>query len=309
MVRTGQVRGEQVQPELGAVGRGLGLLADTWTLLILQRAFLGATRYAEWREALGISDSTLSARLRALVDAELLETTPYREGGRERHGYRLTERGRDVWTLLLTTWDWEKRWTSREVPLPDIVHRACGRPAGVVTCCASCGAPVGPRDTEVRREPGSPGLELLARRHPRRTRGRLPTGGMSFLPGAMEIVGDRWGATVLGAALTGVQSFSCFESVLGISPEVLSDRLRRFVELGVLVRTGEGAYRLTDKGRATFPIHACLVEWSHRWPGEVDGAPIDVTIRHLDCGEVLRVRLQCDRCGAAFTRASVHPGR
>lgn len=294
--------------ELGAVGRGLGLLADTWTLLILQRAFLGVRRYAGWRETLNISDATLSARLRSLVDAGLLATRSYREGGRERREYVLTGRGEDLWKLMIAIWDWESAWVPREVPLPDIVHRRCGEPARLLARCASCGEPVGPQDTEVTRAPGTPGLETLSRRHPRRTRGRLPDDPLSVLPGAMEIIGDRWGATVLGAALTGIRSFSCFAGVLAISPEVLSDRLRRFVALGVLCRTGSGEYRLTDKGRASFPIHACLVEWSHHWLGG-DGAEIDLTIRHLSCGAALALRLDCDRCGGTFDRRSVSPVR
>lgn len=295
--------------ELGAVGRGLGLLADTWTLLILQRAHLGVTRYAGWRETLNISDATLSARLRSLLGAGLLQTHPYREGGRERRGYALTERGADTWKLLLSTWHWEKQWVPREVPLPDIVHRACGEPAGVVLCCAGCGVPVGPRDTEARHDRGRLSLDALARLHPRRTRGRLPDDPLSFLPGAMEIIGDRWGAAVLGAALTGIRSFSSFADELSISPEVLSDRLRRFVELGVLVRSCDTGYRLTDKGLASFPIHACVVDWSHRWLGDEDGASSDLEVRHPACGDRLRVRLDCDRCGRAFDRGSVSPAQ
>ncbi|ANY07494.1 winged helix-turn-helix transcriptional regulator [Pseudonocardia sp. HH130630-07] len=292
--------------DLGAVARGLGLLADTWTLLILQRAFLGTRRYAGWRETLDISDATLSGRLRSLVESGLLTTRPYREGGRERREYALTPRGEDVWKLLISTWDWEKTWVPRDVPLPAIVHRGCGESAGVLLRCAACDAVVGVGDTEVHRTPGAPGPEALPRQHPRRTRGALPVDPLSFLPGAMEIVGDRWGATVLGAALAGIRSFNGFVAELGISPEVLSDRLRRFVELGVLVRRGTGEYRLTDKGRAAFPIHACLVDWSHRWFG-ADGAPIDFVIRHRACGEILVVRLACDRCGLAFDRRSVSP--
>ena len=74
---------------------------------------------------------------------------PYREGGRSRQEYRLTERGADTWRLLLATWNWERDWEPREVPLPAIVHRVCGAATEVVLCCAHCGVPVGPRDTEV----------------------------------------------------------------------------------------------------------------------------------------------------------------
>ncbi|MFP5019907.1 winged helix-turn-helix transcriptional regulator [Pseudonocardia phyllosphaerae] len=298
---------------VGAVGRGLGLLADTWTLLILQRAFLGVTRYAGWRETLNISDATLSARLRSLVEADLLEPRPYREGGRERRGYALTERGGDCWKLLLATWYWEQQWVPREVPLPDIVHRECGAAAGVQLACDHCGERVAFRDTEVWRKPGAPALQLLSRVHPRRTRGRLPSDPLSLLPGAMEIIGDRWGATVLGAGLAGVRSFTAFGDELGISPEVLSDRLRRFIELGVMERgfggtARDGRYRITEKGLASFPIHACLIDWSLRWQ-VADGAEVDLEILHAGCGERLRVRLVCDRCDTPFTRGSVSPGR
>jgi DNA-binding HxlR family transcriptional regulator len=288
----------------GAVGRTLGVLADTWTLLILQRAFLGVRRYAGWRATLNISDATLTARLRSMTANGLLRTSPYRDGGRSRQEYRLTERGRDTWRLLLVTWCWERAWEPREVPLPDVVHRVCGRATDVVVCCRHCGTPVGPRDTEV--DVGPVGGAELARVHPRRTRGRLPTDPLSFLPGAMEIVGDRWGATLLGACLIGLHTFSEFADVMSISPEVLTDRLRRFVEHGVLVRTGQSGYRLTDKGRAAFAIHACLVDWANRWERD-DGAGVDVDVRHRACGHSLEVRLDCAVCGVPFERTEVAP--
>ena len=290
----------------GAVGRTLGVLADTWTLLILQRAFLGVRRYAGWRESLNISDATLTARLRSLTEEGLLSTRPYREGGRARLEYRLTERGRDTGPLLLAIWDWERRWVPREIPLPPIVHTDCGRATELCLSCASCGEPVGPHDTcvEVYRSTVPSGL---ARVHPRRARGRLPADPLSLLPGAMEVVGDRWGATVLGASLLGLRTFSQFEERLGISSEVLADRLRRFVELGVLDRSSDTGYRLTDKGRAAFPIHACLTDWAHNWL-VADGVPSDLEIRHPACGNRLRVRLDCTVCGRPVGRDGVSLG-
>ncbi len=122
----------------------------------------------------------------------------------------------------------------------------------------------------------------------------------------MEIVGDRWGATLLGACLMGLRTFSEFEERLSISPEVLTDRLRRFVEHGVLVRAGQTGYRLTEKGRAAFAIHACLVDWANRWQ-RADGAPVDLDIRHRACGASLGVRLDCAVCGVPFERNEVGP--
>src|SRR4029077_18101381 len=84
---------------LSTIGRALAELADSWTLLILQRAFLGVRRFAGWRDALGISDSVLAGRLREMTAACLLEARPYRDGGRPRSEYRLTPRGLDLWSL------------------------------------------------------------------------------------------------------------------------------------------------------------------------------------------------------------------
>ncbi len=95
-----------VRTEPNALGRALGLLGDEWTLLIVKAALEGARRYGDWKAALAISDAVLSARLRTLVDAEVLRTVPT---STSRHEYALTRRGVELWRLLLAIWDWERR--------------------------------------------------------------------------------------------------------------------------------------------------------------------------------------------------------
>lgn len=287
--------------------RALALLADTWTLLILQRAQLGARRYGQWRETLGISDATLSGRLRSLTAAGLLATRAYRDGGRSRMEYRLTERGLDTWELLTAIWAWERRWVPRETPLPDPVHTVCGQGRDVLLTCGDCHRQVGLRDTGTTLEPGVPLLPARpARLHPRRTRGRLPSDPLSLFPGAMEIVGDRWGAALLSCAALRVRTFSDFQRVLDVSPDVLSDRLRRFVALDVLGPSPRGGYRLTDRGLGTFPILVCLVAWADRWMG-ADGARPGLVIRHLACDTVLRPVLTCAACLEPYERTTLVP--
>lgn len=65
-----------------AVGRILGLLADEWTLLIIQQALLGASRYGEFMQRLPISNTVLSNRLRALTDNDILVRTTYQTTAR-----------------------------------------------------------------------------------------------------------------------------------------------------------------------------------------------------------------------------------
>ncbi|HVL82894.1 MAG TPA: helix-turn-helix domain-containing protein [Pseudonocardia sp.] len=295
---------DPVRPGESGLGRALALLGDSWTLLILQRAFLGVRRYGGWRTELGISDSVLAGRLRALATADVLAPHPYRDGGRTRHEYRLTERGLDLWALLVAIWSWERAWVPRAEPLPDLVHRGCGQRTDVTLTCGGCGAGVTARDTAAVREPGV-ALTAVAppRLHPRRTRGTLPTDQLSWFPGTVEVLGDRWSTCVLGGALLGMRTFGAFRRELDVSPDVLSDRLRRFLAHGILV-SGPDGYRLTRKGLATFPMLAVLVAWGERWLGEPGENP-PLRIVHRCCRAVLDPRLGCRECGAVIARRDV----
>ncbi len=285
---------------LSTIGRALAELADSWTLLILQRAFLGVRRFAGWRDELGISESVLAGRLRDMTAAGLLEVRPYRDGGRTRSEYWLTPRGLDLWTLLVVIWSWERAWVPREVPLPDLWHG--DHTSDVRLVCATCGAEVTARDTTTEQLlPSFAGT--LPRVHPRRSRGALPADPLSTFPGASEVIGDRWGTVLVAGALLGVRSFAEFSRELAVSPDVLSDRLRRFVTLGVL-DAEPGGYRLTDKGRATFPIMALVVAWAERWLGP-EGHPSALRIVHRACGAQLDPRLACVPCGALLERTAV----
>lgn len=280
------------------VGRALAVLGDSWTLLIVQRAFLGVRRFAGWRETLGISDSVLAGRIRELVAAGVLEPVPYRDGGRTRQEYRLGPRGVDLWSLLVSIWSWERRWVPREVPLPDLVH--AGHRTDVVLTCGACGAPVTAHDTVTARlSDGFAGS--LPRLHPRRSRGALPSDPLSAFPGALEVLGDRWGTAVVAGALLGLRTFGEFTRELDVSPDVLSDRLRRFVAHDVLAPGSEG-YRLTAKGRATFPIMVGLVAWGDRWYGD---HPPALRIEHRACGAELSPVLGCATCAEPLERTTI----
>ena len=224
----------------------------------------------------------------------------YRDGGRTRFEYRLTPRGLDLWSLLVAIWWWERAWVPRDVPLPGLWHG--GHACPVTLVCGGCRAVVTARDTTTERLlPSFAGT--LPRLHPRRSRGALPADPLSTFPGASEVIGDRWGTVVVAGALLGLRSFAEFERELQVSPDVLSDRLRRFVAMEVLT-ADDGGYRLTDKGRATFPIMALVVAWAERWLGP-EGHPSALRIRHRACGAVLDPRLACVTCGELLERTSV----
>ncbi|QKE82639.1 helix-turn-helix domain-containing protein [Arthrobacter sp. NEB 688] len=90
-----------------AIIRALGVLSDTWTFLVVREAFLGASTFARFREALGISTDVLTVRLAALVEHGVLVRTPYREPGRRvREAYHLTPAGQELVTVLAALQQW-----------------------------------------------------------------------------------------------------------------------------------------------------------------------------------------------------------
>jgi DNA-binding HxlR family transcriptional regulator len=102
-----------------AIVRSLGVLADTWTFLIVREALLGARTFAQFRDALGIASDVLSARLTSLVEHGVLARTPYREPGqRSRDAYDLTPAGEDLTTVLVAMQQWGHAHVPRGPELP-----------------------------------------------------------------------------------------------------------------------------------------------------------------------------------------------
>ena len=104
---------------------------------------------------------------------------------------------------------------------------------------------------------------------------------------SMAVLGERWAILVLREAFYGTRRFDAFERNLGIAPNILSARLRRLVEHGLLERVpcaGEAAggrheYRLTEKGRDFFPAYLALKRWGDRWMADPAGPVVRLVDR------------------------------
>jgi DNA-binding HxlR family transcriptional regulator len=88
------------------IARTLEIVGERWSLLIIREALKGATRFAGFRERLGVAPDVLTARLATLVEHGILERRPYRDGGRTREEYVLTPAGRDLAPVLVALSDW-----------------------------------------------------------------------------------------------------------------------------------------------------------------------------------------------------------
>lgn len=116
----------------------------------------------------------------------------------------------------------------------------------------------------------------------------------------LEVVGEWWTMLIVRDAFLGVSRFDQFQKRLGISRNVLHERLNTLVAAGVLVKVPYSEhpprhdYRLTDKGRDLWPVLTAMRQWGDRYaaPG---GPPLQVV--HTSCGQIAEAMLTCLACG------------
>jgi len=297
----------------GPVGAALDLLGDRWTLLILRDVFpTGSHRYHQWRDDLDISDAVLSGRLRDLLASEVLARQPYGDHP-PRLEYHLTERGLDLWRVLLAVWAWESQWVAKSLDADvGLRHLGCERDMVPFLACRGCGGPVTLWD--ITTEVSESGWRWLASpdvaQARRRSSSRAAIGDAAiFRRETVSILGDRWSSTVIALAFLGVRRFTDFERTVAVSPAVLADRLRSLTRLGVLdvVPVREHGrrkeYRLTPKGLAFFPVVVLVLDWADRWLADATNRSVEIT--HRSCGAVLRPGLGCGACGEQLERQAV----
>ena len=119
-----------------SIARTLDVVGARSTFLILREALYGTTRFDDFAERVGLSESVTAARLRELVDEGLLEREAYQEPGqRTRHQYRLTEKGADLLPVLVALMQWGDRWLAEDGGPVQLRHHDCGEPVGLELRC------------------------------------------------------------------------------------------------------------------------------------------------------------------------------
>lgn len=110
----------------------LALLGERWTFLVLREAVAGATRFTDFRSALGIAAEVLSTRLATLVEAGVMVRHGYQEPGqRVRDSYHLTAAGRDLIVVLGALQQWGDEHTPSAVESAFAFATDDGRPVSV----------------------------------------------------------------------------------------------------------------------------------------------------------------------------------
>lgn len=133
-----------------SVSRTLGLIGDKWTMMILRECFMGKRRFEEFEGNLGISRHILSQRLKKLVDNGVLRKQPYGERGR-RMEYKLTEKGFDIYPVIVTMLAFGDKWEADEGAPLDLMHLPRNKDvmphrSKPQLICSECGEPLDARD-------------------------------------------------------------------------------------------------------------------------------------------------------------------
>src|ERR1700722_6013744 len=97
---------------------------------------------------------------------------------------------------------------------------------------------------------------------------------------AMDAIGDRWSILLLREAYYGTRRFDEFQYYVGLASNILSTRLKKLVDAGIMTRvplpehTGRYEYVLTEKGRDFFPTYLALKKWGDDWLAEPAGPQV-----------------------------------
>ncbi len=122
-----------------AIGAAVGILGERSTFLVLREAFNGVRRFDDMQRRTGMPRQVLSQRLSRLVAEGLLRKVPYQENGqRRRTEYRLTEKGLDLYPVLVALMEWGDRYeVGTEGPQVLLRHRDCDEPVRLQMACAA----------------------------------------------------------------------------------------------------------------------------------------------------------------------------
>jgi DNA-binding HxlR family transcriptional regulator len=118
----------------------------------------------------------------------------------------------------------------------------------------------------------------------------------------LEVVGERWALLVVREVALGLRRFDEVQAATGMPRAVLSDRLQRLTEAGILSTRpyripgarARTEYTLTEAGFGLLPVLSALSDWGERHLAA--GLLPEIVYRHSGCGGRVSVKMQCE-CG------------
>lgn len=139
-----------------SVARALEVVGERWSLLIVRDALQGVRRFEDFQRSLNIARNVLTARLEHLVAEGVLVRRPYGPTGR-RHGYELTEKGRQLAVTMTALMNWGDRYyPAPGGPPRRVEHDACGGSVVAAMICSTDGQRLTGADLSILPGPGLP---------------------------------------------------------------------------------------------------------------------------------------------------------
>jgi DNA-binding HxlR family transcriptional regulator len=292
-----------------SVQRTVNILSDAWGFLILREAFFGVRSFEGFRAALDIPRATLSDRLARLTAAGIFRKEASSAGGKRKE-YPLTPMGIDLYPSFIALMQFGDRWLSEGRPPLTLVHAGCGEVSRPIVACSECREEVGAREVTYRDGPGAgrdPGREGRGTRR-FSDDAKFLLGRPSSVARTLQIIGDRWSFMVAREAFFGVRRYDQMKRSMNIAPNILTDRLNRFVEKGLFERRlyqsnpPRHEYVMTPMGRDLYGPFIAMLAWGDRW---LAGGRPPLILTHKGCGRDFTPTVICHRCREPIEAASM----
>jgi DNA-binding HxlR family transcriptional regulator len=133
------------------IARTLDVIGDWWSLLIVRDCLKGKGRFSELEKSLGVSKNILTGRLRALIAQDILTLVPAGDGSAYQE-YRLTDKGRSLFPILVALGQWGRENLPGDDPNPmTLVDREYRQPVRKIEIRAQDGRLLGPGETVMTR--------------------------------------------------------------------------------------------------------------------------------------------------------------
>ncbi|MFV3075303.1 winged helix-turn-helix transcriptional regulator [Niveispirillum fermenti] len=272
------------------------VFGDAWSQLILREAFFGVRRFNEWSESLRVPRSVLSQRLTHLCEVGIMASVV--PPGRKRAEYVLTPMGLDLFGAALIQGQWERKFAPsamQERYSLTFFNALTGNVVEPVVLDREQGNPIGIDDVIYAIGPG-----LVERPPPPLRRAAVARVQLErpMIERSVTIVGDYWTWSIVACAFLRFRRFDALLEATGMAPNMLSDRLGRLVDFGLLRKSqyqsspARHEYRLTDVGLALHPLVLAIHGWSERWLCNFDDPPVRLIRRST--GERI-TPVVCDR--------------